>query len=403
MKFAPACAAMPDSIAKAPVTLNRRAQFRRESDAENDSLARLVARLPEAILCFDRNWVITYANAEAVRVSHIQPSDINSKTHWQLFPETVGTALERTYRTVMQTRIAQHVEHYYAPVDVWVDVHILPTDEGVALYYRDLTDRKRAETLRDSAVRQLEQIFDASPDSIVCINRNWICTFANRAALDILKTDTLIGENLWERFPSNQKEPFRSHYRTTMDRRIATEFEAYYPEPLDIWFRVSARPFEDGIIIFSSDITDRKGAELLRNAAARQLRQVLETTTDAVVSLNHHWNFTFLNRQARQLLSPWASSWVRICGRNFPLRPTQRATPVITSIEPWITAFPASSRPFIRNHSTSGSRFNADLTATAWSSSFATLRLVINPIKSSSGSRIFSPPSSRPLEPRPGT
>jgi len=304
---------MPDSITKAPVPLNRRAQFRRESDAENDSLARLVAQLPEAILFFDRNWVVTYANAEAIRVSRIQPSDISSKTHWQLFPETVGTALERTYRNVMENRIPQHVEHYYAPFDVWVDVHILPIDEGVALYYRDVTDRKQAETLRDSAVRQLQQIFDASPDSIVCINRSWICTFANRAALNILKTDTLIGENLWERFPSNQKEPFRSHYRTTMDRRIATEFEAYYPEPLDIWFRVSARPFEDGIIIFSSDITDRKGAELLRDAAATQLRQVLETTTDAVVSLNHDWNFTFLNRRARELLNPAG----KLLGKNL--------------------------------------------------------------------------------------
>jgi PAS domain S-box-containing protein len=310
---------MSDSIiAKAPATLNRRAQFRRESDAENDNLARLVARLPEAILCFDRNWVITYANPEAVRVSRIQPSDINSKSHWQLFPETVGTALERTYRTVMQTGVPQHIEHFYAPFDVWVDVHILPTDEGVALYYRDVTDRKRAETLRDSAVRQLQQIFDASPDSIVCIDRNWNCTFANRAALDILKTDTLIGENLWERFPSNQKEPFRSHYRTTMDRRIATEFEAYYPEPLDIWFRVSARPYEDGIIIFSSDITDRKGAELLRDAAARQLRQVLETTTDAVVSLNRDWNFTFLNRRARELLNPVGELLGKNLWKEFP-------------------------------------------------------------------------------------
>jgi PAS domain S-box-containing protein len=311
---------MSDSIIdKPPVTLNRRAQFRRESDAENDSLARLVAHLPEAILCFDRNWIMTYANAEAMRVSRIKLSDIHTKTHWELYPETVGTALERAYREVMQNREPRHIEHFYAPFDVWIDVHILPTEEGVALYYRDVTDRKRAESLRDSAVRQLQQIFDASPDSIVCIDRNWICTFANRAALEILKADTLIGENLWERFPSNQKEPFRSHYRTTMERRIATEFEAYYPEPLDIWFRVSSRPFEDGIIIFSSDITDRKGAELLRDASARQLRQVLETTTDAVLSLNHDWKITYLNRRAREILSPKGELLGKDIWEEFPV------------------------------------------------------------------------------------
>jgi PAS domain S-box-containing protein len=310
---------MADSlIDKAPIILNRRAQFRRESDAENDHLARLIALLPEAVLCCNTNWTITYANAEAIRISRIQPSDLNTKTHWQLFPETVGTDLERTYRSVMETRVAQRIEHFYAPFDIWVDVHIIPSDEGVALYYHDVTDRKRAESLRDSAVRQLQQIFDVFPDSIVCIDRQWNCTFANRAALAILKTDTLIGENLWERFPSNKQEPFRSNYRATMERRIPTEFEAYYPEPLDIWFKVSARPFEDGIIIFSSDITDRKGAELLRDASARQLRQVLETTTDAVVSINHDWNFTFLNRRAKELLGPKGELLGKNLWEEFP-------------------------------------------------------------------------------------
>jgi PAS domain S-box-containing protein len=310
---------MADSlIDKAPVILNRRAQFRRESDAENDHLARLVALLPEAVLCCNTNWTITYANAEAIRISRIQTSDINTKTHWQLFPETVGTDLERTYRSVMETRVAQRIEHFYAPFDIWVDVHIIPSDEGVALYYHDVTDRKRAESLRDSAVRQLQQIFDVFPDSIVCIDRQWNCTFANRTALAILKTDALVGENLWERFPSNKQEPFRSNYRATMERRIPTEFEAYYPEPLDIWFKVSARPYEDGIIVFSSDITDRKGAELLRDASARQLRQVLETTTDAVVSINHEWNFTFLNRRAKELLSPKGELLGKNLWEEFP-------------------------------------------------------------------------------------
>ena len=98
-----------------------------------------------------------------------------------------------------------------------------------------------------------------------------------------------------------------------MERRIPTEFEAYYPEPLDIWFKVSARPYEDGIIIFSSDITDRKGAEFLRDTSIRQLRQVLETTTDAVASIDRDWNFSFLNRRAKELLSPKGD----LLGKNF--------------------------------------------------------------------------------------
>jgi PAS domain-containing protein len=77
------------------VPVNRRARFRREADAENDYLARLIAQIPEAVFCFDRNWVVTYANAEAIRISRILAADIHSKTYWELFPETLGTELER--------------------------------------------------------------------------------------------------------------------------------------------------------------------------------------------------------------------------------------------------------------------------------------------------------------------
>jgi PAS domain S-box-containing protein len=301
------------------VPVNRRARFRREADAENDYLARLIAQIPEAVLCLDRNWVITYANAEAIRISRIQPADIHSKTYWELFPDTLGTELERICHDVMHTRVAQQVEYFYESLDMWVDTHILPTDDGISLYQRDVTARKNAEGLRDQGVNQLQQIFDSDADSIVCIDRNWNCTFANRAALSILKTNELVGENLWDRFPSNRREPFRSNYLTAMERRIPTEFEAYYPEPLDIWFKVSARPYEDGIIIISSDITDRKGAEFLRDTSIRQLRQVLETTNDAVASIDRDWNFSFLNRRAKELLGPKGELLGKSVWREFPV------------------------------------------------------------------------------------
>ena len=164
----------------------------------------------------------------------------------------------------------------------------------------------------------LIQVLEAASDSIVCIDRNWTCTFANRAAHHILKTNQLIGENLWTRFPLNQLDPFASNYRTTMDRRIPTEFEAYYPEPLNIWFKIAVRPYDDGIIIFSSDITPRKKAEARRDATSRQLEQVLDATTDSVISLARDWTFTFLNRSAQELLAVKGDLIGRNLWEEFP-------------------------------------------------------------------------------------
>ncbi len=103
-----------------------------------------------------------------------------------------------------------------------------------------------------------------------------------------------------------------------MERGIPTEFEAFYPAPLNVWFKVFVRPFEDGIIIFSSDITARKKAETRRNATTHQLQQVLATTIDGVVSVSRDWTFTFLNRRAEEILAMKGDLIGRNVWEEFP-------------------------------------------------------------------------------------
>jgi PAS domain S-box-containing protein len=289
------------------------------SSLHPSSLHSLLERLPDAILFLDRDFRITFANAQARLLSRLTDDDINTKTLWEIFPETLGTELDTHTQQAMSGPAAENFEYHYAPFDIWVDIHVFPIEGGVAFYYREITDRKRAEADRDEAARKLRLVFESSPDSIVCIDRNWNCTFANLSARVTLKSEELVGANLWTAYPRNQEEPFASNYRATMERGVPTEFEAYYPAPLSVWFKVFVRPFEDGIIIFSSDITSRKKAELRRNATTHQLQQVLGTTIDGVVSMSRDWTFTFLNRRAEDILAIKGDLIGRNVWEEFPM------------------------------------------------------------------------------------
>ncbi len=277
-------------------------QVSSSADLESAGLAELIHSLPDAVLCMDREWRITFANKEAMRVSQITPENLNRETHWELYPDTLGTPVEPLYRGVMETRVPDRLEYHYERFDLWFDIQVIPIQDGIALCYRDITDLRRAQALRDTAAQQLQQVFDASIDSIVCLDKDWRFTHVNRIAQVLLQDDHLVGLDLWERFPGNHDEPFASSYRTTMRDRIPTDFEAFYAGPLNLWLRISARPFEDGIIIFFSDITDRKVAEAARDASVRELQQVFEATTDGIVSLASDWTITFLNDQAAAVL-----------------------------------------------------------------------------------------------------
>ena len=161
-------------------------------------------------------------------------------------------------------------------------------------------------------------LLEVMPAAVVLIDPDWIFSHANQAAIDLLGVGSFLGSNIWERFPGNCDEPFHSHYRRTMEERIPTEFEAFNGEPLNRWYAVQARPFADGIIIFFSDITARRLAEIERDQTSAQLQQLLDVTTDGILTLNENYVVTFANPTAQHLLAPAGDLLGRPLSAAFP-------------------------------------------------------------------------------------
>src|SRR5437867_2932092 len=86
-------------------------------------LRQLLDYIPDAILWIDRSWKITFANDEARRISRLTSDHLNHRTHWEIFPETLDTELETRYHRAMSERVPEHFEYFYAPFQLWLDIH----------------------------------------------------------------------------------------------------------------------------------------------------------------------------------------------------------------------------------------------------------------------------------------
>jgi PAS domain S-box-containing protein len=140
------------------------------------------------------------------------------------------------------------------------------------------------ETKQEQALRRLmEQFFDATTDSICFLDRNYCFTFLNRRTRERQHiTGDLTGVNIFEHFPHTVYEgsPYVENYRRTMEEGVPTEFEAYYPEPLNTWYRVQCFPAEDGIILHTRDCTKEKQThEAMQQAIQEAQRQHAELET----------------------------------------------------------------------------------------------------------------------------
>ena len=135
----------------------------------------------------------------------------------------------------------------------------------------------------ESLRRQMEQFFDATTDAIVFLDRNYSFTYLNRRANEVISMgQDLRGRNLYEVFPhaAYKGSPYVEIYGRTMNEGLPGEFEAFYPEPLNVWLRVQSYPAEDGIIIFFRDFTDEKlNRETLQRKTEEAEHQLAEIET----------------------------------------------------------------------------------------------------------------------------
>jgi PAS domain S-box-containing protein len=280
---------MSESLTHAHPSAPRRGNGRREDDIRNERLARLLSQVTEGIVCVDRNWIVTFANEEASHRGRFSPADIGTKTFWEIYPHLVGDDLEHVYRGVMRTGEKTSVEYYSERIDGWLNVSIYPTDEGIALFYHDITDRKGAEFLRDTSIRQLRQVLETTTDAVTSIDRDWNISFLNRRAKELLSPKgELLGKNLWREFPfAAQHGEIFHNLRSAMEEDIASEFEAFYPDPLNLWLSIQCRPFDDGIVLFFRDITDRRQADIVLQQQQDLLASVQKTALVATWEIEY--------------------------------------------------------------------------------------------------------------------
>lgn len=135
----------------------------------------------------------------------------------------------------------------------------------IVLVFRDISERRNAELERDRKAAELEAFLSATADNVVGMDRNWNFSFLNEAAKKTYSAGRdLIGKHVWTEFPNAVYEgsPFVEHYERAMYQRLPGRFEAFYPEPLNLWIRVEVYPAAaEGIVTFSRNVTDEKRSQ----------------------------------------------------------------------------------------------------------------------------------------------
>ncbi|MBI1211124.1 MAG: PAS domain S-box protein [Alphaproteobacteria bacterium] len=118
----------------------------------NRLAVRLLATLEsitDAFVTLDRDWRVTYMNKEAERLLRVSRKDLLGQIVWDHF-EGAEAFKAQFQRAVEENRMIEF-EEPYAPLELWVEARAHPSEEGLAIYFRDVTERRELQSrLRQS-------------------------------------------------------------------------------------------------------------------------------------------------------------------------------------------------------------------------------------------------------------
>src|SRR5215208_4818588 len=137
--------------------------------------------ITDAFVAVDREWRYTYINDRALRRmqdrkgEELPREEFLRKSMWEEFPETVCTTIYEKYHEAMREHKTVEFKTYFSPSDEWIEAHAYPSEDGLAIYYRDITERKRAEAEQ----QRLADIVQNSSDFIGICDLDWQGIFLN--------------------------------------------------------------------------------------------------------------------------------------------------------------------------------------------------------------------------------
>jgi PAS domain S-box-containing protein len=114
--------------------------------------------ISDGFFILDRQYNFIFINKAFERICHISRADCIGRNYWDLFPKATTYKFYTEYSKVLKDNVSVHFEEYATSLDKWVSVSAYPTDNGLTVYFTDITEERRQAMLIEEQNKRLRNI-----------------------------------------------------------------------------------------------------------------------------------------------------------------------------------------------------------------------------------------------------
>jgi PAS domain S-box-containing protein len=162
--------------------------------AERDQSQYVFDSMTEGFAMLDPDCRLLQMNAEGLRIGQLSAPEVIGRKVWEIWPKVVGSGLADLYHRVRETGKGASIEYRRMNGDdqaSWLEVRAYPAlNGGLAVFYRDINERKQAEEKLKEADRRKDEFLAMLAHEL----RNPLAPIA--AAAELLSIEGLNAEDV---------------------------------------------------------------------------------------------------------------------------------------------------------------------------------------------------------------
>ncbi len=273
-----------------------------------------------------RDFVVLDANKRAVENVRLSRDKLIGHSVRDLLAPAAANRLIKQLGEMLEAGKATHGEINLTQTllkDGWYEIQLIPIDsKRLAVFLRDISERKEAEEVVQSLALEVEQqarlldeVLSATPDAFILFDRAGHYLYVNRKGLEQsgLTVDQVSGKTWRELgFPEDVGLRFEQRLQHVFSTGESLTYEEQFPTLIGLRdFVTTLTPIHDndGNVIFMlntiHDITERKEAEREQQKLSTELEQqartfdeVLSTTPDSFLMIDREGKFLYASPSA---------------------------------------------------------------------------------------------------------
>jgi len=170
--------AVASDITKVREQARRLGRRRDELEAELDEV---FERVTDGFCALDEEFRFTYVNDHAATLLQRSEAELLGERFGTAFPDVADGEVRERFGEAMDAGDPVSFEHYFESLGFWAEVNAYPSETGLSVYFRDVSDRIE----RERELERYETVFETVQDGVYTVDNDGRFTMVNEAYAEL--------------------------------------------------------------------------------------------------------------------------------------------------------------------------------------------------------------------------